>query len=62
MNLFVNTTQEVDTNTTSLANDIDLANIVLGDNRYVMKGALLFNKILTSDEKSELHTRMAEDY
>lgn len=62
MNLFVNTTQEVDTNTTSLANDIDLANIVLGDNRFVMKGALLFNKILTSDEKSELHTRMSEDY
>lgn len=62
MNLFVNTTQEVDTNTTSLDAEIDLANIVLGDNRYVMKGALLFNKILTSDEKSELHTRMAEDY
>ena len=32
MNLFVNTTQEVDTNTTSLDAEIDLANIVLGDN------------------------------
>ena len=62
MNLFVNTTQEVDTNTTSLDNDIDLGQINLGDNRYLMKGAILFNKILTSDEKSELHTRMAEDY
>jgi len=62
MNLFVNTTQEVDTNTTDLGNDIDLATILLGDNRYVMKGAMLFNKILTSDEKSELHNRMAEDY
>ena len=62
MNLFVNTTQEVDTNTTSLGNDIDLANITLGDNRFVMKGAILFNKILTSEEKSELHTRMSQDY
>ena len=62
MNLFVNTTQEVDTNTTDIGNDISLATIILGDNRFLMKGAMLFNKILTSDEKSELHNRMAEDY
>ena len=62
MNLFINTTQEVDTTTTSLDNDIDIGSLYLGDNRFVMKGAMLFNKILTSDEKSELHTRMAEDY
>ena len=62
MNLFVNTTQEVDTNTTDLSNDISLATLLLGDNRFVMKGAMVFNKILTPDEKSELHNRMAEDY
>lgn len=62
MNLFVNTTQEVDTTTLDLDNNIDIGSLYLGDNRYIMKGAMLFNKILTSDEKSELHTRMAEDY
>ena len=62
MNLFVNNTQEVDTTTTSLDNDIDIGSIYLGDNRYIMKGAILFNKILTSEEKSELHTRMSQDY
>ena len=62
MNLFVNTTQEVDTTTAELENDIDIGSLYLGDNRYVMKGAVLFNKILTPDEKSELHNRMAEDY
>ena len=62
MNLFINGTQEVDTNTTSLDAEIDLGRIEIGDNRYIMKGAILFNKILTSDEKSELHTRMSEDY
>ena len=62
MNLFVNGTQEVDTNTTSLDNDIDIGQINLGDNRYIMKGAMLFNKILTTQEKAEIHTRMSEDY
>ena len=62
MNLFVNTTQEVDTNTTDIDADISLATLLLGENRYILKGAMLFNKILTSDEKSELHNRMAEDY
>ena len=62
MNLFVNGTQEVDTNTTSLDNDIDIGRIYLGDNRYIMKGAILFNKILTTQEKAEIHTRMSEDY
>tara|TARA_B100002019_G_C21209160_1_gene568405 strand:- start:124 stop:1080 length:957 start_codon:yes stop_codon:yes gene_type:complete len=62
MNLFVNNTQEVDTQTTNIGNDISLATINLGDNRYIMKGAMLFNKILTADEKSALHTRMSEDY
>lgn len=62
MNLFINGTQEVDTNTTSLDTDIDLGRIELGDNRYIMKGAILFNKILTTQEKAEIHTRMSEDY
>ena len=62
MNLFVNGTQEVDTNTTSLDAEIDLGKIEIGDNRYIMKGAMLFNKILTTQEKAEIHTRMSEDY
>ena len=62
MNLFINNTQEVDTQTTSLDSEIDLGRIELGDNRYMMKGALLFNKILTADEKTALHTRMSQDY
>ena len=62
MNLFVNGTQEVDTNTASLDAEIDLGRIEIGDNRYIMKGAMLFNKILTTKEKAEIHTRMSEDY
>ena len=62
MNLFVNGTQEVDTNTTSLDAEIDLGKIEIGDNRFIMKGAMLFNKILTTQEKAEIHTRMSEDY
>ena len=62
MNLFINGTQEVDTNTTNLDTDIDLGRIEIGDNRYIMKGAMLFNKILTTQEKAEIHTRMSEDY
>ena len=62
MNLFVNGTQEVDTTTNSLDADINIGQIVLGDNRYIMKGAILFNKILTTQEKAEVHTRMSEDY
>lgn len=62
MNLFINGTQEVDTTTIDLDNDIDLGSITLGDNRYIMKGAMLFNKILTPAEKLEIHARMSEDY
>ena len=62
MNLFVNNTQEVDFSSTDIGNDIDSGNLLLGENRYIMKGAMLFNKILTSDEKSELQTRMSQDY
>lgn len=62
MNLFVNGTQEVDTTTTSIGNDIDIAKLEIGDNRYIMKGAMLFNKILTPAEKLEIHARMSEDY
>lgn len=62
MNLFINGTQEVDTTTVDLDNDIDLGRIEVGDNRYIMKGAMLFNKILTTQEKAEIHTRMSEDY
>ena len=62
MNLFINGTQEVDTTTENLDNDIDLGRIEIGDNRYIMKGAMLFNKILTTQEKAEIHTRMSEDY
>ena len=62
MNLFINGTHEVDTQTTNIGNDIDLGQIVLGDNRFIMKGSMLFNKILSTDEKSLVHTRMSEDY
>ena len=62
MNLFINGTQEVDFQATTIGNDIDSGNIILGDNRFIMKGAMLFNKILTPEEKTELQTRMALDY
>lgn len=62
MNLFVNGTQEVDTSTENLDSEIDIGRIEIGDNRYIMKGAMLFNKILTTQEKAEIHTRMSEDY
>ena len=62
MNFFVNGTQEVDENVTTLDADIELGRLEIGDNRYSFQGAMLFNKILTSDEKSELHTRMSQDY
>ena len=62
MNLFVNNTQEVDTTTTSLDADLDQGTLNLGDNRFIFKGAMLFNKILTTKEKALLNARMAENY
>lgn len=62
MNMFINGTQVIDEQTTNLENDIDLGRLEIGDNRYVFQGAILFNKILTTDEKSAVHTRMSEDY
>ncbi len=62
MNYFLDGTQVIDEQTTNLDNDISLGRIEIGDNRYVFKGAMLFNKILTADEKSAVHTRMSEDY
>lgn len=62
MNMFINGTQVLDEQTTNLDADIDIGRLEIGDNRFVFKGAILFNKILTANEKSLVHTRMSEDY
>jgi hypothetical protein len=62
MNFFVNGTQEVDENVTTLDNDIQIGRFEIGDNRYRFKCIALFNKILTTAEKSAIHTRLSEDY
>jgi hypothetical protein len=62
INMFVDGTQEIDVNTTNVDNDIALGRIEIGDNRYLFKGAALFNKILTTEERTEVHTRLSAHY
>ena len=62
VNMFVDGTQEIDVNTTNVDNDIELGKIEIGDNRYRFKCAALFNKILTTDERTEVHTRLSAHY
>lgn len=62
INFFVNGTQEIDENVTTLDADIDIGKFEIGDNRFNFKCIALFNKILTTAEKSALHTRLSEDY
>ena len=62
INFFVNGTQEVDENVTTLDADIEIGKFEIGDNRFNFKCVALFNKILTTAEKSAIHTRLSEDY
>lgn len=62
INMFVDGTQEIDVNTNTVDNDIDIGRIEIGDNRYRFKCAALFNKILTTEERTEVHTRLSAHY
>jgi len=62
INMFVDGTQEIDVNTNTVDNDIEIGRIELGDNRYRFKCAALFNKILTTEERTEVHTRLSAHY
>ena len=62
INMFVNGTQEIDVNTNTVDNDIEIGRIEIGNNRYRFKCGALFNKILTTEERTEVHTRLSAHY
>jgi hypothetical protein len=62
INMFVDGTQEIDVNSANVDNDIEIGRIEIGDNRYRFKCAALFNKILTTEERTEVHTRLSAHY
>lgn len=62
INMFVDGTQVIDVNTNTVDNDIEIGRVEIGNNRYRFKCAALFNKILTTEERTEVHTRLSAHY